>query len=146
MARALFAPVRVVCFSPRRSQSHAFAPGTECIKSAKGNLEACNCVYEGGAVARTGTFKKRAKKSSIGPGPAGYAAVPTPAVFAAEKRSRESSEGAGSDDDEMIPVGVEGDDSTAAGTGPRKRQAAGAGQRVETLVDRISEPTYSSFS
>lgn len=113
---------------------------SQCTKSARGNAAAINCVYEGVAAARSGGSKK-AKPSATGDGGGGGAGK--------LKRTRVEQ---GSDDEEYgartWPESGRGGGGNAGisppengeGAGERKRQAGmGGGQRVEILVDRISE-------
>lgn len=118
---------------------------SQCKKSARGNLSEINCVYEGGASARAGGKKTKPVSVSAGavvqPNPPtfGVSVKPPPAPQpAAPDRKRERDPATDDEDDYRGAAGAP-DDARDAHAGARKRPSAGAGQRVETLVERISE-------
>ncbi|ORY75339.1 hypothetical protein BCR35DRAFT_306317 [Leucosporidium creatinivorum] len=82
----------------------------QCLKSAKGNADACNCVYEGAGTVAKGAVPVPKKRPSA-------TRVPSDGGSSVEKRGRE------------------GDDEEGDQGGARKK----GGQRIETLVDRITE-------
>lgn len=115
---------------------------SQCVKSARGNLSEISCVYEGGASARARGKKAKAPPSALAPqAPSSLSEPPTvPATSSAPfKRDREPA----SEDDEEDGGGHSHSDRNGAA---RKRQSGGtAGQRVETLVERISAFIYLVF-
>lgn len=93
---------------------------TECLKSAKGNAEACSCVYEGAGTVAKGAPAQPKKR------PSGAARTSSDGSSSLEKRAREA----------------EGENEEDGGV--KKKQGTG-GVRVETLVDRIcSSPAEGS--
>ncbi|KAM0749887.1 hypothetical protein T439DRAFT_41771 [Meredithblackwellia eburnea MCA 4105] len=140
---------------------------SQCKKSARGNLSEINCVYDGGAAARAGGKRKTSGSATVasnngtsandststtnGTGDQAPASSSTTQLpkGQAERGSSKRSRDQGSDEEVEERVAANNLDrdenrsttsggGAGGGGGARKRQS-GAGHRVETLVERISE-------